>query len=102
MDIWIVSTTLATAEEALAFAGKGVEEGRAACAQVEEAITSVYQWKGELHREKEARILFKADPGNKDGLVSWILADHPYEVPEVLAWPAESGNPAYTEWVRKA
>jgi periplasmic divalent cation tolerance protein len=102
MDIWIVSTTVANASEGQRLAQRGVEESEAACAQVEEAITSIFYWEGKLHREQEARILFKVGSNGKTALLDWLRENHPYKVPEILAWPAESGDPAYAEWVEKA
>ena len=32
-------------------------------------------------------------------LECWLLEQHPYELPEVIALPLERGLPGYLEWV---
>ena len=29
------------------------------------------------------------------------MREHPYEVPEIIAWPIERGLNAYLDWVRR-
>ena len=96
----IISTTVDAEATAQDLARKAVGDGLAACAQVEPGITSHYKWEGLQQESREWRILFKTVPGRKEALVDWILANHPYEVPEILVWPVESANPAYTQWAR--
>ena len=98
-EIWIVATTVGSKHEALRLAQGAVERSLAACAQIEPSICSVYVWQGKLKETEEVRILFKVGLGTKNALMDWIRTEHPYEVPEILAWAAESGNPAYTNWV---
>ena len=50
------------------------------------------------HTPERAKAAYEAIR-TKAGLMDWIQTEHPYEVPEILAWAAESGNPAYTNWV---
>ncbi|MEX0325221.1 MAG: divalent-cation tolerance protein CutA [Puniceicoccaceae bacterium] len=99
--LWILSTTVASAGEAKNLAQGAIEARRAACAQIDPEIQSLYIWEGALEANAEWRILFKTTEEGKDALVDWIKARHPYEVPEILLWRAESANPAYTKWARK-
>ena len=47
-------------ESAINLGEMAVAEGMAACAQIEGPVTSIYSWKGEVKKEDEMRIVFKA------------------------------------------
>ena len=100
--IWIVVTTLADSGTAEELAGAAVEKALAACAQVEPPITSHFVWKERVEACREIRIAFKVSAHKRDALVDWLKERHPYEVPEILFWPASSGDPAYRAWVEEA
>ena len=98
-DVLVVLCPCPDAEVAAALARRAVEEGWAACVQrLGSPITSWYRWEGDLCEEKEHLLLLKTSreawPRLRDGLA----AAHPYEVPEILALPAD-GLPAYLAWV---
>lgn len=76
-----------------------VEEGLAACANVVPAVTSVYRWQGELMEEGEALAVLKTTADVLPELERRVLELHPYEVPEFVTLPVESGSEAYLEWV---
>lgn len=76
-----------------------VEEGLAACAQrFAVPIHSVYRWRGELCEEEEILLLLKTAERIWPRLQERLQELHPYELPEILATPAE-GNQAYLDWV---
>lgn len=62
-------------------------------------VQSMYQWDGKIEFCSEWRIQFKTDPETKSGLISAIRSDHPYDVPQILAWDAESTED-YFNWVQ--
>ncbi|HWZ28182.1 MAG TPA: divalent-cation tolerance protein CutA, partial [Gemmatimonadales bacterium] len=63
--------------------------------------TSIYRWKNEMKEESEAVVLLKTDASRWDALVAEVRARHPYEVPELLAFPAERGLQAYLDWLER-
>lgn len=99
MEIWCLSTTLASPEEAHLLAESAVRENLAACAQIEGPFTSIYVWKDQLVNSTEQRILFKTDAARRETLQKWIRAHHPYEVPEILAWPVAEADADYAAWI---
>jgi periplasmic divalent cation tolerance protein len=62
-------------------------------------VLSVYLWEGSLCEDDELLLLMKTTADRLDSLVTWILSVHPYEVPEILAVPA-NGSAPYSDWVR--
>ena len=74
-----------------------VESGFAACAQ-RSRIASTYRWDGDVESADEWRIQCKTDATRKGALIAAILDDHPYDVPMILAFSAET-SADYAAWV---
>jgi len=94
MDYSMVMTTCASRAEGETLAEGIVSKKLATCVQISE-ISSVYEWEGELNKAKEFLLLIK---GRKDlfpRLKEYLLANHPYEVPELLQLDITNGNPAH-------
>lgn len=98
-DALLVFTTLPTPDKAADLARILVEEGLVACGNVLPAVRSIYKWEGKVEDENEVMLLLKTRAEHLDRLKLRILELHPYEVPEVLAIPVESGYRAYLEWI---
>jgi periplasmic divalent cation tolerance protein len=98
-DALLVFTTLPSADKAAELAKVLVEERLAACANLLPAIRSIYHWQGKLHDENEVLVLLKTRAEHLERLKLRILELHPYEVPEVLAVPVESGYQPYLDWL---
>jgi len=98
-DALLVFTTLPTADKAEELAKALVEERLAACANLLPAIRSIYRWQGKLQDENEVLVLLKTRAEHLERLKLRILELHPYEVPEVLAVPVESGYQPYLDWL---
>ena len=91
-------TTVGSEEDAARIARHLVETRAAACVSIVAPVRSVYSWKGELHDEAEWLLLVKtARPAAE--LRDLLRAVHPYEVPELLAFPASFADEAYARWV---
>jgi len=75
-----------------------VEERLAACVN-RFPCTSVYRWKGEVHRDEEAVRLSRTTDERWDDLVSRVEEVHPYDVPGVERFEADGGLDAFGDWV---
>ncbi|HVI23688.1 MAG: divalent-cation tolerance protein CutA [Myxococcales bacterium] len=98
-DAMLVFSTLPSPDKAAEIARTLVEEGLAACGNVLPAVRSIYKWQGKMQDENEVMLLLKTREEQLERLKLRILELHPYEVPEVLAIPVESGYRAYLEWI---
>lgn len=76
-----------------------VEGGHAACVNVLPGIRSIYRWQGEVQDDAEVLLLAKCAPEGFDGLRGWLEANHPYDVPEVIALPVTAGSETYLDWL---
>ena len=98
MTAAVITTTVASQEDATRLSTMLIDRRLAACVQ-EIAIGSRYRWEGEVVREPEILLLVKTDQDRTDDAVAAIESDHPYEVPEVLVLPVTAGAAAYLAWV---
>nr|WP_221378190.1 divalent-cation tolerance protein CutA [Actinoplanes polyasparticus] len=94
-----VVITAADASWLAEFTRRLVDDRLAACGQQVSAIRSIYRWDGEVHDDPEARVALHTRASLVDRIVERANAEHPYDVPCVLALPVAAGNPAYLEWV---
>jgi periplasmic divalent cation tolerance protein len=79
-----------------------VERRLAACGNILPAIHSIYQWQGKIESGEEILVIFKLDRHRYAEFESAIRSMHPYQVPEIIAFPLSHGLPAYLEWVRSS
>jgi periplasmic divalent cation tolerance protein len=95
----IVLTTAPSGEEAESLARKIVEAKLAACVQVLPAMRSFYFWEGAVRADSEQLLLIKTLAEKFDEIKDFILADHSYEVPEIVALEAEKVSQSYLGWL---
>lgn len=76
-----------------------IEERLAACVTLLPGARSFYRWKGETAEAAEVLLLAKTVAERYGALEEWLAGRHPYEVPEILSVPVESGLDAYLAWV---
>ncbi len=88
-------------EASAARVARAVLEARvAACVNRLAPCQSEYWWQGRLERAQEWPLLIKTTGRQFAALEAVIRAEHPYDVPELVAWPVAAGLPAYLDWVR--
>jgi periplasmic divalent cation tolerance protein len=93
----VIMTAIGSAEKAESL-GKGMVEQRlAACVQVLPPMTSYFFWEGAIQREQEHLLLIKTAGEKYAEVEAYILANHSYDVPEIVALRAESVSQAYAK-----
>ena len=78
-----------------------VQDKLAACVNIIPALQSVYQWKGQIETAEEYLIIIKSRADVYPRLEKTIKAHHPYELPEILEVPIDTGQPDYLSWIDK-
>jgi periplasmic divalent cation tolerance protein len=99
MEVLVVTCTFPDHEIAWRISRAAVEQGLAACATLIPEAKSIYRWKGQIETAQETAVTFKTVRDRLETLRTFVLSEHPYEVPELIAWPASDGTPAYLAWV---
>lgn len=101
MDELLVLTNLPDKETAERLAGLLVERRLAACVNILAPCRSVYRWQGAVESADEVPMLVKTTRTRYAELESAIRAEHPYELPEIVAMPIERGLPDYLAWIAR-
>lgn len=94
--VLLTAPDLACAE---ALAHALVEEALAACVNLVPQVRSIYRWQGKLETGAEVLLIAKTRADRVAALIERVVALHPYDVPEVIAWPVAQGSASYLEWV---
>ncbi|MDS4027549.1 MAG: divalent-cation tolerance protein CutA [Candidatus Contendobacter sp.] len=76
-----------------------VGERLAACVNIVPGLTSIYRWEGRIQHDAEWLLLIKTRQAVYSRLEARIRALHPYQVPEIIALPIQTGSAAYLDWI---
>lgn len=102
VSVRLVFTTLPDAVVAGKLARQMVELGLAACVNVLAPCRSVYRWQGDVLEDGESPLIIKTTVERLPALRDWLLANHPYELPEFVAVEIADGLPDYLAWVEQS
>ena len=97
-EIHVMMPTFADRDQARAAARRLVEEDLAACAQVGADLVSFYRWQDEVQADDEVLLTLKVRRDRLTACADRLRALHPYDAPEILAWPAVYADSAYLAW----
>jgi periplasmic divalent cation tolerance protein len=70
-----------------------------ACGQRMGPVVSRYWWRDSLHESEEWLVLLKTRAELSRRVVDAVVAQHPYETPEVVVVPIPDGAPGYLAWI---
>ena len=70
-----------------------------ACANLVPKIESHYWWRGTIEHGAEVLMILKTTRRRLAALEKLILTKHPYDTPEFLVVPLESGTAKYLDWL---
>jgi len=98
-DACVVFCTLPDADIAGRIAGLLVEERLAACVNIIPGLVSVYRWQGAVQQDNEVLLLIKTTPVVYGRLERRLRTLHPYELPEIISVPIQTGQADYMQWI---
>ena len=93
-----VVTTVEEEEQATAMARSLLEERLVGCVQIA-PCRSLYHWQGNIEEATEFVCTLKTREDLLDRLLQRLQSIHPYDVPEILAFSVDRGNPDYLAWL---
>jgi len=65
-------------------------------------MTSVYRWQGQIEKATENLLLIKTLRASYAQVEAAIKANHPYQTPEIIALPIETGAEDYLAWLAQS
>ncbi|NUS71864.1 MAG: divalent-cation tolerance protein CutA [Corynebacteriales bacterium] len=92
-------TTTDSLDAANKLASSIVAARLAACVQVVGPIRSFYCWEGRVNNNEEYQLWAKTSEAKYAELETHILAEHSYDVPEIIRLPITGGSEAYLSWI---
>lgn len=95
-------TTAPDPETAERLAKGLIEQGLAACVNILAPCRSIYRWQGALQDDTEIPLLIKTSAAAYPKLEAWLRAEHPYELPEIVALDIADGLPEYLRWLAES
>ena len=95
----VVLSTVPDARTARKLAGLLVKEKLAACVSIQDRLVSQYRWKGKVETVRESLLLIKTSRSRYPEIQKFILKNHPYEIPELLALPVVEASKKYLKWL---
>ncbi|MFI6712850.1 divalent-cation tolerance protein CutA [Nonomuraea sp. NPDC050478] len=96
-----VRVTVANLDEVERIASAIIDRRLAAAVQITAPITSIYWWRGAVHRTQEWLLLIKTTGDRFNELAACVRELHSYEVPQIIAVPLVAGTADYLEWIRQ-
>lgn len=98
-NVCVVLCTVPDRDHAGRIATALVEERLAACVNIVPGLVSVYRWQGAVHNDDELLLLIKTSADTYPRLETRIRALHPYELPEIISVPIQTGQADYLQWL---
>jgi periplasmic divalent cation tolerance protein len=65
-------------------------------------VKSIYWWKGEVEESKETALIAKTRAELVERVIERVKQVHSYEIPCVVSWNIEKGNPEFLAWIRES
>jgi periplasmic divalent cation tolerance protein len=65
-------------------------------------VKSIYWWKGDVEEGKETALIAKTRAELVERVIERVKLLHSYEVPCVVSWIIEKGNPDYLAWIKES
>ena len=95
----VVVTTVGTEEQAYLIAREIVSRRQAACVNIVPGVRSIYRWKGKICQDGELLLIVKTLEREFEGVAATIRELHSYELPEILAFHVDHGEPGFLGWI---
>jgi periplasmic divalent cation tolerance protein len=99
-DVLFAFVTFPSMEKAAEVTRTVVEEGLVAGGNMVPGLRSIYRWEGKVYDEAEVMTIFQVREVGFATFVARIKELHPYQVPEIVAFPVVGYGP-YLDWVRR-
>jgi len=94
----LIYTTLPNLRSAKKLVGDLVKAKIAPCGNIFK-ISSIYRWQGKIEKNPEYGVFIKTKRTKYRAVERYIKENHPYQVPEIIAWDIEKGLDAYLNWI---
>lgn len=96
----IIYTTFPNLRSAKKIIGAMVSAKIVACGNIFK-IFSIYCWQGKIEKSPEYGVLIKTKRSKYRAVERYIKTNHPYRIPEIIAWDIDQGQKDYLDWIKQ-
>jgi len=96
---YLVLSTVPTQKKARELARALVQNRLAACVNIVPGLHSIFRWQGKIDKANESLLMIKTTKALFPALLKFLKKRHPYQVPEIISLPIQSGNQEYLRWL---
>ena len=93
--------TAGSIEEAKSIGQILVGQNLAACVNLLENMTSIYNWEDKLEEGHEVVMIAKTRKALMAELIETVKSHHSYDIPCILELPIQGGNPDFLSWIER-
>jgi len=97
----LVYMTAGSVEEARSIGQILVGQNLAACVNLLENMTSIYNWEDKLEEGHEVVMIAKTRKALMAKLIETVKSHHSYDCPCILELPIQGGNPDFLSWIER-
>jgi len=97
---WVYMTA-GSIEEAKSIGQILVGQNLAACVNLFENMTSIYNWEDKLEEGHEVVMIAKTRKALMAELIETVKSHHSYDIPCILELPIQGGNPDFLSWIER-
>ena len=95
---WVYMTA-GSVEEAKSIGQILVGQNLAACVNLLENMTSIYNWEDKMEESQEVIMIAKTRKTLMPKLIETVNSLHSYDCPCILELPIQGGNPDFLSWI---
>jgi periplasmic divalent cation tolerance protein len=95
-----IYTTFPNLRSAKKIIGDMVSARIVACGNIFK-IFSIYRWQGKIEKSPEYGVLIKTKRSKYRAVERYIKENHPYRIPEIIAWDIDQGQKDYLNWIKQ-
>lgn len=97
---WIqIAVSCSSEKESKALVEKLLSQHLVACGQILNSVQSFYRWQGQVEVANECLLLLKTKEALFERIEQEIMAQHSYDVPEIIATPLVAISKPYKKWI---
>ena len=97
---WVYMTA-GSIEEAKSIGQILVGQNLAACVNLFENMTSIYNWEDKLEEGHEVVMIAKTRKALMAKLIETVKSHHSYDIPCILELPIQGGNLDFLSWIER-
>lgn len=95
----LIYITFPEKSEAMKTAGMLIRNRLAACVNIYDNVTSIYEWEGQIQQNEEVTMICKVSDESVDDVIKRVTKCHTNACPCIISIKIEKGNEDFLKWV---